>query len=414
MATQWNFPSMRGDTRTGSSLPTTCNCWSLCFLSFGSDIANRPKTSSRWRTEKQMIVEAGQLNAEPIWMRTRRGVVVAAVFALASLVPLPAAAVGIFAPNTAEYILVGTGPQSTIGTSTAVSNFELGANTSAVPMSGLAGSVPALPGNAQTVFVGIGGNGDIANTHLDGNFDLSNIDVWGDTGIDCSGPLSSCNTGLSNTNFNGAPMTTSNGLNGNVDLSAVSAELFSARATIPAFVADNSILLDFSSDGIWDTQLTINLLPGITVIDFITGGNDLLLVNENLLIDGPNDAFAIFRIPDEANFNVSQSNIVVGDSGIGLHNVLFYTDKPDNNQHVNVNDAIINGIAFWDLSMGGGEITFNNVQGCTQAVADKINLNDVRLNNCAFAPIPEPRTALLFAIGLSTVGLQLRGRRAEA
>jgi hypothetical protein len=329
-------------------------------------------------------------------------------------VPLPAAAVGIFAPNTAEYILVGTGPQSTIGTSTAVSNFELGANTSAVPMSGLAGSVPALPGNAQTVFVGIGGNGDIANTHLDGNFDLSNIDVWGDTGIDCSGPLSSCNTGLSNTNFNGAPMTTSNGLNGNVDLSAVSAELFSARATIPAFVGDNSILLDFSSDGIWDTQLTINLLPGITVIDFITGGNDLLLVNENLLINGPNDAFAIFRIPDEANFNVSQSNIVVGDSGIGLHNVLFYTDKPDNNQHVNVNDAIINGIAFWDLSMGGGEITFNNVQGCTQAVADKINLNDVRLNNCAFAPIPEPRTALLFAIGLSTVGLQLRGRRAEA
>ena len=56
---------------------------------------------------------------------------------------------------------------------------------------------------------------------------------------------------------------------------------------------------------------------------------------------------------------------------------------------------IINGIAFWDLNMDGGEITFNNVQGCLQAVADKINLNDVRLNNCAFVAVPEPTTCTL-------------------
>ena len=314
--------------------------------------------------------------------------------------PSTAWSAGIFAPETGEYILVGTGPQSVIGTSTAVSNFELGANTSVVPMSGLAGSVPPLPGGAQTVFVGIGGNGDIANTHLDGNFDLSNVDVWGDTGIDCAGPLSSCNTGLSNTNFNGAPMTTSNGLNENVDLSGVAAELNSAMATIPTFVGDTNITLDFSSDGKWDTDLLINLVAGVTVFDFLTGGNDLLLENTNLLIDGPANAFAIFRIPDEANFNVSQSNIVVGTGGIGLNNVLFYTDKPDNNQHININDAIVNGVAFWDLNMDGGEITFNNVQGCTQAVADKINLNDVRLNNCAFV-VPEPGTASLVGLGLA-------------
>ena len=362
-------------------------------------------------------MEAAKWNTERVWARAGRGLAVA--LGLAWLVPLPAAAGGIFAPNTAEYILVGTGPQSVIGTATAVSNYELGANTAPVPMSGLAGSVPALPGDAQPVFVGIGGNGDIANTHIGGNFDLSNINIWGDSGIDCAGSLSSCNTGLSKATFNGAPMTASNGLNGNVDLSAVTAELDSARAAIPTLVGDHSILLDFSSDGVWDTDLTIELLSGVTVIDISTGGNDLLLENANLLINGAADSFAIFRVPDEANFLVSQANIIVGDGGIGLNNVLFYTDKPDNNQHIKLEDSIVNGVAFWDLSTDGGEITFNNVQGCTQGVADKINLNDVRLNNCAFianpdspgAPVPEPHAALLFAVGLTTVGWQLRGRQ---
>ena len=326
----------------------------------------------------------------------------------------PAFALGIFSPEATEYILIGTGPQSVIGTSTAVSNFELGANTSVVPMSGLAGSVPPLPvSGILTVEVGIGGNGDIANTHFDGNFDLSNVDVWGDTGIDCAGPLSTCNTGLSNTNFNGAPMTTSNGLNGSVDHSQLDAELASAMATIPTFVGDQNILLDFSSDGKWDTDLDISLAAGITVFDFDTGGNDLLLENVNLVIDGPAGSMAIFRIPDNANFLVSQANILAGDSGLGENAILFYTDKPDNNQHVNVNDAIINGVAFWDLNMDGGEITFNNVQGCTQAIADKINLNDVRLNNCAFVPEPHSGGLLGFGlIGLAIASSALRRRRA--
>jgi hypothetical protein len=33
---------------------------------------------------------------------------------------------------------------------------------------------------------------------------------------------------------------------------------------------------------------------------------------------------------------------------------------------------------------GDGEISLNNVQGCTQIAADKINLNNIRLVNCAF------------------------------
>ena len=84
---------------------------------------------------------------------------------------------------------------------------------------------------------------------------------------------------------------------------------------------------------------------------------------------------------------------------MGLNNVLFYTDKPDDNQHIKLEDSIVNGVAFWDLGMTGGEITFNNVQGCSQAVGNKINFNDVRLNNCA-AVIPEPGTGLLVGLGL--------------
>src|SRR5688572_19650410 len=157
--------------------------------------------------------------------------------ALAAGLPTRASAFGV---DAGDYLLVGTGEQGVIGTATAVSNFELGANSSAVPMSGLAGSVPALPSNAQTVFVGTGGNGDTAITDPDGNFNLSNLDIFGDSGVDCAGPTSNCNDGVSNTDFNGNPLTTSNGINGNVDLQAVLDDLADAAVTIPTLVGDHS------------------------------------------------------------------------------------------------------------------------------------------------------------------------------
>ncbi len=92
---------------------------------------------------------------------------------------------------------------------------------------------------------------------------------------------------------------------------------------------------------------------------------------------------------------------VVGDGGIGLNSVLFFSDKDDNNQHFNFNDTILNGVAFWDLSEEG-EIHLSNAMGCTQLVGSKIDMNDVQLNGCATA-VPEPNTALL--IGLGLVGL---------
>ncbi len=193
----------------------------------------------------------------------------------------------------------------------------------------------------------------------------------------------------------------------------ISEELSHAASTIPTFVGDHSLLLDFEG-GLWETDyLTINLQPGITVVDFNTHGNDLKLEND-LFIDGEADAFAIFRIPDEANFLVSNSDMVVGDnSEIGLNNVLFYSDKPGTDQHFNFSNAMINGIAFWNLGMDGGEVAFSNVQGCTQVVAHKISLSNVGLTNCAFvyansAPVPEPTSMLLFAVGSLVVGGALR------
>ena len=85
--------------------------------------------------------------------------------------------------------------------------------------------------------------------------------------------------------------------------------------------------------------------------------------------------------------------------------------RSDNRQHINVNDAIINGAAFWDMSMTGGEVTFNNVQGCTQIVGDKINLNDVRLNSCGAMIVPEPSTGLLLAFGFAGLAGVAHGRR---
>jgi hypothetical protein len=41
----------------------------------------------------------------------------------------------------------------------------------------------------------------------------------------------------------------------------------------------------------------------------------------------------------------------VGDRGIGLDSVPIYSDRNDNNAHFNFSNMLVNGIAFWDLSM---------------------------------------------------------------
>ena len=104
--------------------------------------------------------------------------------------------------------------------------------------------------------------------------------------------------------------------------------------------------------------------------------------------------------------NVENSNILLGDGGIGKHNVLFYTDQMENDTHFNMNNVILNGVAFWSLGSSTiAEININNAQGSTQLIAEDINLDDVRFDRWTFAP--EPGSLGLLAIG----ALALFGRR---
>ena len=320
---------------------------------------------------------------------------------------LPVGAAALSTVESQPYLLIG----NAINDAVLVSNFEIGANQAAVPMPGLT-LVEPIPGNTLPVFQGISGDGNVAVVDPDGQFNFSNLAIYADVGVECAGSAGDCNNGDSGTTFNTLPFP-ANGLTGNVDFSALTAELNAAKVAINALLATDTI--DLTADGgkISGGTTTITLDPGLNVIDIITntsGATDFLIENANFVIDGPADSSVIFRVEDDANMIVSQSALLVSDSGIGLDDVLFFSDKNDNDAHFNLSNVVVNGVAFWDLSMftDPSEIVFNNVQGCTQVVGNKVNAGqDVRLTNCGFAPIPEPGTLVLLAIGLS--GLAIAG-----
>jgi|GEM_PF-1939092 len=342
-----------------------------------------------------------------------------------------------------DYLIIAT---ERVGTNTdlATNNFELGANKAPVPAntdfldSGggptLEGAVPPLPSNILPVFSGISGDGNLIVTDPTGEFNLQDVGVYADPqiGIRLAGGMSSNASG--NSYFNDPnmfpntydPMTGTGvdvnpgdadqstlidqpnnaGITFNYDASLLISELNMSATAISALPSTGT--LDTGGDGKISSDTVFTLSSGLNVIDIDTGGgNDFLIENSNFVIDGPADAFAIFRLPGNDNMNISNSNVLIGDSGLGLNNVLFFTDQNEDDGHFNFSNTIINGAAFWSLGANGGSISISNAQGCTQLVADIVELDDVRFTRCHYA-IPEPSSLMLLGVGV--VGLLPRRR----
>ncbi len=358
--------------------------------------------------------------------------------------------------QSSEWLIIAMGPENAlngqpgVGTGQNTNDFELGANKAPVPAPssfgpGLLGNVPNIPMNARVVGTGICGKGNIAITNPTGRFNLQDVGVYGNIGVRTAANRTFANNGTQNSFFNDPNMypntfTSSGftnpgvnrniggtgsvvnpndavqstrmdannfaGVNGNHDFTALRSELAGARTLINAMASTTTLNVS-GSGGTINTHQTFNLAPGLNVIDIQTGGNDFKIENANFVVQGGADSFAIFRLPSNRNMLVSNANILVGDGGIGLNNVLFYTDRGNNNQHFNFNNTVLNGISFWSLGLAGGEININNAQGCVQLVADKVTLNDVRFCGCGFN-IPAPSAAALLGVGM--LGLVRRRR----
>ncbi|MBX3363279.1 MAG: PEP-CTERM sorting domain-containing protein [Phycisphaeraceae bacterium] len=383
----------------------------------------------------------------------------AAVGISASANPIPFSTLEI-----SQFLIVGMGPNNTtqgrpgVGTAFNMNNFELGANKAPTPSTssfltggssggpGLLGNVPNIPMHALPVSSGVCGNGNVAITHVNGRYNLQDVGVYADKGIWTAGSAAAADNGTQNSFHNdphmfpntftptgftnpgvhnntggfgvhvgpGAAlqstrMDASNGrvgVTGNVDFSSMMLELSTARAAITAAAATSTLNVS-GSGGVINSNTTINLGSGLNIIDIVTGGSDFKIENTSVVVNGSADSFAVFRIPRNANFLMSNANLLVGDGGIGLNNVLFFTDRLDNAQHFNFSNVIVNGISFWSLGERGGEINIDNAQGCTQLIADKITLNNTRFCGCGFA-VPAPSAAVVLGAGL--LGMARRRR----
>ena len=424
------------------------------------------------------------------------------VFACCCVVSMShAATLPISTAEMNKYLLIGMGPSSE-GDAIDIDNGEMGSHKAGAPIDSsftsggstfgpnLLGNVPDIPTNALPVFGGIASDGNMALTDSTGRFTLQNVGIYADLGIHAAASAAAADNGKSSTfyydasftdvtNNEGFPNTLDsftpanpglngnnntfatgtnvptgdvnatfdladgNGLTGNVDLSALNAEIANAKMAIPMLNAVDNPNVNFgvvdlnNTDGAIDKSMhpsdkgfsvsgaisgtassasdggtfTVTLAnTGLTVIDFsVESGKDILVSNYNFVIDGPVGSSALIRVPDDSAFLTSQGNVLAGTGGIGLDGIIIASLNEVEETHFGIQNSVINGVAMWSLTMVDGVIDIDNAQGCSHFVADSIDISNARFTHCGTGnAIPEPSTLML--MGLAVAGL-LVGRR---
>lgn len=334
---------------------------------------------------------------------------------LAVLVAAPAAyGTTIDTTNTGDFLLVGRGPTSSaVGVKVGSSN-SLGRIYS-VP-SGSDPDVSGVPWPPANGGVGPTANtttndGNVAVTHAQGTYDFSDIDVWADIGIRCeNGVQARCEAQWDNSTLTGGNFANDSSLMGDIDQ-----EMNDAAMAISVLSSTNGWALTsgagskngsgqwvVDSDGV-DENTLITLDNGLNVIEIVNTGIDFKINGAGLVVDGPSDAQVIFVLTDESKkFDFANASILIGGNGIGTDAIVFAMvdgSAGGTGTKFSFSNVIVNGASYWDFT-DMGEITLNNVQGCGQWTADALNFNDVQLARCAFAGVPEPRTAPLAAAAI--------------
>lgn len=326
-----------------------------------------------------------------------------------------------------------------------------------------------LPG-APPLFRGVDWSGNVAVTSPTGTYSLQDINVFAEYGFRTASVNAA--VGVSSANYfsdgsldgirmqDGAP-DPAKGWIAPYDHSGLLTELRQWREYIRALPRDaffhtgdssnlrdlvnrNSIDKNAGGKFVYDVAGLDANNDGFVVIDIQFDGTDFEVNNSDWIIKNSNyqeegRKLVIFRVRGEANMNISNSSIMVG-QGLGCENglgVLFVKVHPEeeftslsgsSDTVFNANNLVINKVGFWDLntigdagtdinygppsdsavylSGSGGKpntsnvnrsqqgnytkLSINDAQGCGQFISPFVGMQDVRFILCRLCSTPTP------------------------